>query len=177
MFNKGKETQPPRPTTAQPETPLTQSKRAMTKSSQAPSILSHDIKITGDIRSEGEVIVSGEIDGDIQARTLTIEDKASVKGEVRATEEVEIKGRVLGSVRGKKVRLAQTARIEGDIIHSSLSVESGAFFEGNCRHAADPLSSDGGGGTSVSKPTTASTGSSSSSAPTFGGAATATTTS
>ena len=44
------------------------------------------------------------------------------------------------AARARQVQLASTARIEGDIVHSALSVESGAFFDGHCRHASDPLS-------------------------------------
>jgi len=29
--------------------------------------------------------------------------------------------------------------VEGDILHEALAVETGAFFEGNCRHSDDPL--------------------------------------
>lgn len=138
MFNKGKEPGAPRLPQSPPETPLTTSRRAMSKSSNAPSILSGDLVINGTVVSEGEIQLEGTIEGDVRAGALIIGEKASVKGEVVA-DQVEIRGRVLGSVRGRAVTLASTARIEGDITHAALSVESGAFFEGHCRHASDPL--------------------------------------
>lgn len=110
----------------------------MSKPSTAPSILSGDLVINGTVTAEGEIQLDGQIDGDVSAGALIVGEKASVKGEVVA-ESVTIRGRVLGSVRGRQVQLASTARIEGDIIHSALSVESGAFFEGHCRHTSDPL--------------------------------------
>jgi len=110
----------------------------MSKPSTAPSILSGDLVISGTVTAEGEIQLDGQIEGDVRAGALIVGEKASVKGEVVA-ESVTIRGRVLGSVRGRQVQLASTARIEGDIIHSSLSVESGAFFEGHCRHTSDPL--------------------------------------
>jgi cytoskeletal protein CcmA (bactofilin family) len=94
--------------------------------------------IVGQVNADGEIQLDGQIDGDVRAGALIVGEKASVKGEVVA-ESVTIRGRVLGSVRGRQVQLASTARIEGDIIHSALSVESGAFFEGHCRHTSDPL--------------------------------------
>lgn len=121
-----------------PETPLTTSRRTMSKPSTAPSILSGDLVINGTVTAEGEIQLDGQIEGDVRAGALIVGEKASVKGEVVA-ESVTIRGRVLGSVRGRQVQLASTARIEGDIIHSALSVESGAFFEGHCRHTSDPL--------------------------------------
>lgn len=139
MFNKGKDTVgAPVKTPAEPDAPVNASKRPMSKSSHAPSILSADLVINGGVTSEGEIQLDGQIEGDVRAGALIVGEKASVKGEVIA-DAVTIRGRVLGSVRGRQVTLASTARIEGDIIHSALSVESGAFFEGHCRHASDPL--------------------------------------
>lgn len=106
--------------------------------SKAPSILSGDIVITGSIVSEGEVQLDGTVDGDIRAGSLIIGEEASVNGEVYA-ETVVVRGRVNGSVRARQVQLSSSARIEGDIVHAALSVESGAFFDGHCRHASDPL--------------------------------------
>lgn len=118
--------------------PPAQPKRSAMKA-QAPSILSADLTITGSIMSDGEVQLDGQVSGDVQAGTLTIGEEASVQGEVVA-DAVVIRGRVEGSVRARQVQLASTARIEGDIIHSTLAIESGAYFDGNCRRSSDPLS-------------------------------------
>ena len=50
-----------------------------------------------------------------------------------------VRGKVSGSIRARQIQLSSTARIEGDIVHAALSVESGAFFDGHCRHSSDPL--------------------------------------
>src|SRR5690606_29041280 len=42
--------------------------------------------------------------------------------------------------RGRRVQLSSTCHVEGDILHEALAVETGAFFEGNCRHSDDPIS-------------------------------------
>ena len=83
--------------------------------------------------------MDGTLEGDIKSAMLTVGEKASVKGEI-ICENVVVRGRVEGAIRAKQVALAATAHIVGDILHSSLSVESGAHFEGNCRHSDDPLS-------------------------------------
>jgi hypothetical protein len=54
-----------------------------------------------------------------------------------------IRGRVEGSVRARQVQLASTARVEGDVIHASLAIESGAYFDGHCKRSSDPLSDAG----------------------------------
>lgn len=109
------------------------------KSVGVPSIISADVVMQGNINSAGEIQFDGTLEGDIKAASLIIGDKASVKGEV-ICETVTVRGRVEGGIRAKSVSLASTSHIQGDILHSSLSVETGAHFEGNCRHSDDPLS-------------------------------------
>ncbi|VAV88465.1 hypothetical protein MNBD_ALPHA06-1698 [hydrothermal vent metagenome] len=103
-----------------------------------PSILSGDLAITGSIISEGEIQLDGVVEGDIKANSITIGEKSVIKGEVVA-ETIIVRGKVSGKIRGRQIQLASTARVEGDITHSSLSMENGAFFEGQCRHASDPI--------------------------------------
>jgi len=100
----------------------------------APSIISANLHIVGNLKTEGEVQVDGTIDGDVTSRALTVGEKAQVKGEIIA-EEIEIRGSIEGRVRAKSVRLSKTAHVVGDIIHEILSVESGAYIEGQLQRA------------------------------------------
>lgn len=109
------------------------------KSAGVPSIISSDVVMRGNVNSAGEIQFDGSLEGDVKAGSLIIGEKASVKGEI-VCETVTVRGRVEGGIRAKSVSLAATAHIRGDILHSSLSVETGAHFEGNCRHSDDPLS-------------------------------------
>lgn len=109
------------------------------RSAGVPSIISSDVVMRGNVNSAGEIQFDGSLEGDLKAGSLIIGEKASVKGEV-ICETVTVRGRVEGGIRAKSVSLASTAHIQGDILHSSLSVETGAHFEGNCRHSDDPLS-------------------------------------
>jgi len=114
--------------------------------------VSADVVVRGNINSSGEVQLDGSLEGDIKAFTLMVGEKATVKGEI-VCENVTVRGRVEGGIRAKQVQLASTAYILGDIIHSSLAVESGAHFEGACRHSDDPLSEAAAGDYRKSRPT------------------------
>ncbi|WP_371168941.1 bactofilin family protein [Aliiroseovarius sp. 2305UL8-7] len=103
------------------------------------STLSSDIVIKGDVKSTGDIIVEGTIEGDIRAHQLTIGEGATVRGEV-VGDDVVINGRIIGRLRGLKVRLTSSARVEGDIIHKTIAIESGAHFEGSVQRQDDPLS-------------------------------------
>jgi cytoskeletal protein CcmA (bactofilin family) len=124
----------------QQTTQIASSKRSSSvRTANVPSIISSDVVMRGNINSSGEIQFDGTLEGDIKAGSLIIGEQAAVKGEV-ICETVTVRGRVEGGIRAKSVSLASTAHIQGDILHSSLSVETGAHFEGNCRHSDDPLS-------------------------------------
>src|SRR4051812_24057275 len=103
----------------------------------APSIISADMVIQGSINSAGDVQIDGRLEGDVRSAGLVIGDQAEIQGEISA-EEVNVRGKVMGRIRARRVLLAATAHVEGDILHEALSVEAGAFFEGNCRHSDNP---------------------------------------
>ena len=106
-------------------------KSGKTGASAAPSILSTDFAITGDVVSEGEVQIDGKVDGDVRCTVLTIGVTGCLTGQVFA-DHVLVRGRVEGQIRAHNVTLTRTARVVGDIVHESLMIEPGAFIEGRC---------------------------------------------
>ncbi|MCQ8185713.1 bactofilin family protein [Parvularcula maris] len=107
--------------------------------SGVPSLISADMVIRGEIRSEGEVQFDGEIEGDIYAKGLVVGEGATVRGEIMA-EKVKVAGTVEGRVRATRVELTASSMVKGDVIHTALMIEAGARFEGSCRHSDDPMS-------------------------------------
>jgi len=59
-----------------------------------------------------------------------------VTGKIVA-DSVYINGTVKGQIMARKVALAGSAKVMGDILHENLSIETGAFLEGNCRRLKD----------------------------------------
>lgn len=100
--------------------------------SSMPSIISTDLKIIGNVASEGDIQLDGSVGGDVRSRSLTIGAAANVKGEVIA-ESVEIKGTVTGRIKARSVSLAKTAKVVGDIEYETLAIEAGAWLEGHCK--------------------------------------------
>jgi len=98
----------------------------------APSILSSDLKIEGDVVSQGELHISGAIKGDVVARKLTLGEGGSITGAVEADVAV-IAGNLAGRLTATSVVLARSARVVADVTHVSLSIEQGAIFEGFSR--------------------------------------------
>ncbi len=135
MFSKSKDAAQPAPSiTAAPQNAA---KRAPGRSA-APSIISADLTVTGTLVSNGDIQIDGVVDGDVRSVGLVIGEKAEIHGEILA-DDITVRGRVIGRIRARKVQLAATSHVEGDILHEAFAVETGAFFEGNCRHSDNPL--------------------------------------
>jgi cytoskeletal protein CcmA (bactofilin family) len=144
MFSKGnskdsKDTLESTPAPPQAAAPASAPvKRAPARGNGVPSILSAEVVVRGTIVSQGDIQVDGRIEGDIRAASVVVGEKAVIEGDVFA-EDAAIRGNVRGSISAHRVQLAATCRVSGNILHETLSVESGAFFEGNCRHSDNPL--------------------------------------
>ena len=132
MFSSKSKEVPPLPPAAAAAAP----KRGRALS--APSIISTDMIMQGALSSAGDIQIDGRVEGDVRSLGLVIGEKAEIHGEILA-EDVTVRGKVIGRIRARKVLLAATCRVEGDILHEALAVESGAFFDGNCRHSDNPL--------------------------------------
>jgi cytoskeletal protein CcmA (bactofilin family) len=148
MFSKKPEPQKPSPignntptkpasSPATPSSPMGATPTSL-KAKPPASTLSTDIHIKGNVKTSGDIQISGTVDGDIRAHLLTVGEGSTVKGEIVA-DDIVVHGRVIGRVRGLKVRLTATARVEGDIIHKTIAIESGAHFEGSVTRQDDPL--------------------------------------
>ncbi len=106
----------------------------------APSLISTDLEIAGNLSTSGEVQLDGTVAGDVNCGKLVIGEKASITGQIEA-DEVMVRGRVTGRIKARDVRLAKTAHVNGDIWHDSLAIEAGAFLDGHCkRNDASPVS-------------------------------------
>tara|TARA_R110000796_G_scaffold100149_4_gene208688 strand:- start:9 stop:407 length:399 start_codon:yes stop_codon:yes gene_type:complete len=110
------------------------------------------MKINGSVISEGALQIDGVVDGDVSATDITIGASGHITGEVKA-EVVKVKGKIRGSIRARKVELESGAHVKGDIVHASLQIQSNAVFEGQVKHADDPLKDSGPKG--ASSPTAA----------------------
>jgi len=106
---------------------------------RAISTIGEDLTITGNVASKGEIHLDGHVQGDVHCVALVLGEHSHVEGNVTA-DEVVIRGRLIGSVRAIRLMLQSTSHVEGDLIHQSLAMEQGAFFEGKSRRSDTPLS-------------------------------------
>lgn len=105
------------------------------RSAGGASVLDKDVAITGTITTEGAIRIEGKVDGEVEARSVTLAKGAVITGGVVADVAV-IEGKLVGPLHAREARLTQTAHMEGEVVHSILIIEAGAYFEGECRRQA-----------------------------------------
>jgi cytoskeletal protein CcmA (bactofilin family) len=97
------------------------------------------LSITGNVESKGDVQVEGEVQGDVHAQYILIGERARITGALIA-EEIVVRGNVQGSIHGNVVIIHSSSHVEADVVHKSLAIEQGAFFEGRSIRSEEPMS-------------------------------------
>ncbi len=93
-----------------------------------PTIISIDVRILGNVVSDGMVDIDGRVEGNVKSETAYIRENGMIVGDVMA-EEAHIFGSVHGVIKAKRVCIYPSAHIEGAIMHKSLSIEDGAYVD------------------------------------------------
>ena len=95
------------------------------------SLVGDGLRVEGNIASEGDLLVEGDVQGDVAVRKLTVGSGGHVEGKVTA-DEIMVHGKLTGGIASRTVTLCRTAQVDGDVEYESLSIENGAEFEGRC---------------------------------------------
>jgi cytoskeletal protein CcmA (bactofilin family) len=94
-----------------------------------PTIIARDLKIEGNIFGTGFLEIEGNIKGTINGNSVVLREEGIIEGEVIA-ESLSLRGRFNGTIRAKNISITSKARVTGMIEYGSLSVEDGAFIDG-----------------------------------------------
>jgi cytoskeletal protein CcmA (bactofilin family) len=109
--------------------------KVVSKNGNAPSILSANLRVVGNLTTDGELQVDGTVEGDVTAGRLTVGASARITGNANA-EQVIVQGEVRGAIHARTVQLGRSAKVTGDIgWRETLTIEAGAYYEGQCKHS------------------------------------------
>lgn len=111
----------------------------------AETIVGPSVKIQGDLNSEGNIKIEGQVSGKIKtSQSLFVIPGAKIAADVLAGNAV-IGGEVQGNLKvSGHLILQSTAKILGDIVCAVLRMEDGAQFSGKCTMGTG--ASNGGNG-------------------------------
>jgi len=105
----------------------------MSKKIIASSVVSDAMRIKGNVESLSELYVDGVIEGPVRAKILIVGVNGRVKTSGIEAEKVVVHGLVEGDINAVSVYLGATARIQGNIAHKDISIENGAFINGDLK--------------------------------------------
>ena len=97
------------------------------------SLISNNMTIKGNIKSESEIFVDGSVEGEVNCKTLIVGINGKVKSNKITVEKIIVHGLVDGNIDAVSVYLGASARINGNIIHKNISIENGAFVSGEVK--------------------------------------------
>lgn len=103
----------------------------MVKTSNDPisSVISKDMKITGEVRFKGKARIDGIVEGNIQGEHLILSESAKVIGDLELISLI-CHGIVQGNIKAQQVTTHSTSTIHGNLVASNLTVESGTSLNG-----------------------------------------------
>ncbi len=106
-------------------------RRIRDRAAGAPTLINEGCRITGMITGNGDVQVSGEVDGDCDVEGSVILARNGLwQGTIKATN-VVISGHVEGDIIASgKVEISDSARITGTVTGEAIAVAEGAVVEG-----------------------------------------------
>ena len=109
----------------------------MFQKNKMSSIIGPDFKVDGDISINGNIIVYGEVRGNVICDgLLTMSKKAVIIGDIK-TSNADISGTIEGDLRAKeKISLSSSSILKGNLSASILVIQDGATFNGLCTMAS-----------------------------------------
>jgi cytoskeletal protein CcmA (bactofilin family) len=95
------------------------------------AVIGESMRIHGEVRSDQDMVVHGEIEGNLQlGQCLTIGPKGKVKANIK-TKNLVVSGSLVGDVEAaERISIRNGASIIGDVKTAGIVIEDGAYFKG-----------------------------------------------
>jgi cytoskeletal protein CcmA (bactofilin family) len=119
------------PTPAPVAAPAISQPRQAPPPASTPTVFGQSMKIIGEVTSDEELYLDGDLDGKLILRNrLTVGPNSKVNANIKA-QEIIVFGTIKGNVESEsRVSLRTGASIVGDIKTAGIVIEDGAYFKG-----------------------------------------------
>ena len=113
--------------------------------SQSINLIAKGTQINGDMNSEGDIRIDGDLTGNIKCSgRLVVGATGKVNGDV-SCKNCEIAGSMRGNLTIHEVlNLKASSNVKGDIYTGKLSIEPGSVFSGSCIMSEQTVNEEGG---------------------------------
>ncbi len=104
---------------------------SMGNNNHQETIIAQGVKVEGDFKSQGDVVIDGEVSGSVEtAQALRVGDRAIIHANIVAANAV-IAGEVEGNLRiSGMLEILASARVQGDVETQTISIAPGATMNG-----------------------------------------------
>ena len=116
------------------------------ESKEVETIIGSTVKVEGDFKGEGDVVVEGIVCGKLKTkRNLSVGENAKISAAVEAANAI-VAGEITGNIKIiESLELTSTAKVSGDIKTKILTVATGAQIDGNVKMAqSDVIKTENG---------------------------------
>lgn len=110
---------------------------------QVINLIAAGTKISGELISDGDIRIDGELTGNLESRgRLVIGASGKVEGDIKC-KSCEIAGTQKGKLFiAELLTLKASSVVSGDMVTGRLSIEPGAFFMGTCTMSDETASNE-----------------------------------
>lgn len=104
------------------------------KAEGAETIVGTSVKLKGNLKSDGDIIIDGIVTGELKTKgSVIIGKNANIIANIKA-KDVIISGAVQGNIEAiDRLEITETGRVVGDISSNVLSIAAGALFSGSSK--------------------------------------------
>ncbi len=93
------------------------------------TIISSDLTVEGDIKSDGNLSVDGRLIGNLNCKSVTINSGGSIEGNIEADQLTNLGG-ITGDIHAKGVELKEGSKTKSNLKSDNLQVSAGAVLKG-----------------------------------------------
>jgi cytoskeletal protein CcmA (bactofilin family) len=101
------------------------------------TVIGSDIKIIGSIEASADLMIEGNVEGDVRCRNLILGEKGTIKGKV-FSERARISGNIDGSIETGDLAIEASGMLSGEAIYARLKIATGGIIEGNLTCKREP---------------------------------------
>ncbi len=98
----------------------------------AKTYLSSDFKLNGNIKSQGDIEIDGQIKGKVVGNSVSVLASGNVDGSING-KSVSIDGRANGIISATDLAVASSGVVMADVTYDTLSTDKGAKLQGNLK--------------------------------------------
>lgn len=101
------------------------------------TVIGSDIKIVGSIEASADLMIEGNVEGDVRCRNLILGEHGTIKGKI-FSERARVAGNIDGSIETGDLAIEASGVLSGEATYSRVKIATGGIIEGNLKCKREP---------------------------------------